>query len=72
MDIEKLNQTLCLRYKVEEGPGTEAMKNWGSCVGPLGAAVSPGIWVVGIFQPIALVLPFLGSDNSHIWEPAIG
>ncbi|KAB1266565.1 Sperm-associated antigen 5 [Camelus dromedarius] len=36
-DIEKLNQALCLRYKVKEGPGSEAMKNWGSYAGPLGA-----------------------------------
>lgn len=50
--MEKLNQALCLRYKVKEGLRSGAMKNWGSCTGPLGTTVSPGIWVVGIFQPL--------------------
>lgn len=74
MDIEKLNQALCLRYKVKEGPGSAAMKNWGSSTGPLGTIVSPSLQESGCrdFPTAALVLPFLGSDISHLWESAMG
>lgn len=38
-DVEKLNQALCLCYKVKEGPESGATRNWGGSTGPLGATL---------------------------------